>query len=77
MWMDLENILLREISQKNTNIMWYHLYIESKLTMDTKHRHIRKTSYAQKCSIISIGKQMNEHTNTGNLSQLHTFLVSS
>ena len=77
MWMDLENILLSEISQRNTNSIWYHLYIESKLTMDTKHKHIRKTSYAQKCNIISIGKQMKEHINIGNLSELHTFLVSS
>lgn len=45
--------------------------------MDTKHRHIRKTSYAQKCNIISTGKQMKEHTNIGNLSELHTFFVSS
>lgn len=44
--------------------------------MGTKHRHIRKTSYAQKCNIISMSKQMKEHTNIGNSSELHTFLMS-
>ena len=31
MWMDLENIMLREISQGKTNIVCYHLYVESKI----------------------------------------------
>ena len=29
-WMDLEIIILREVSQTKTNIIWYHLYRESK-----------------------------------------------
>ena len=29
-WMDLEIIILSEISQSKTNIIWYHLYVESK-----------------------------------------------
>ena len=29
-WMDLEIIILSEVSQRNTNIIWYHLYEESK-----------------------------------------------
>ena len=29
-WMDLEIILLSEVSQTKTNIVWYHLYVESK-----------------------------------------------
>ena len=28
-WMDLEGILLREISQRKTNTVWYHGYVES------------------------------------------------
>ena len=28
--MDLENIMLSEISQRKTNTVWYHLYVESK-----------------------------------------------
>ena len=30
-WMDLEIIILSEVSQtEKTNIIWYHLYVESK-----------------------------------------------
>ena len=29
-WMDLEIIILSEVSQTNKNIIWYHLYVESK-----------------------------------------------
>ena len=34
-WMDLEGIMLSEISQTKTNTMWSHLYVESK-TKQTK-----------------------------------------
>ena len=30
-WMQLEIIILREINQKKTNTIWYHLYVESKI----------------------------------------------
>ena len=30
-WMDLEIIILSEASQRKTNTMWYHLYVESKI----------------------------------------------
>ena len=30
-WMGLEIIILNEISQKETNTVWYHLYVESKI----------------------------------------------
>ena len=30
MWMGLENIILSGISQRNTNSVCYHLYVESK-----------------------------------------------
>ena len=29
-WMDLESIMLSEVSQRKTNIVWYHLYVASK-----------------------------------------------
>ena len=29
-WMDLEIIILSEVSQRKVNIIWYHLYMESK-----------------------------------------------
>ena len=30
MWMDVEIIILSEVSQRKANIIWYHLYVESK-----------------------------------------------
>ena len=30
MWMNLEGIMLNEISQRKTNTVWYHLYVKSK-----------------------------------------------
>ena len=29
-WMDLEIVILSEVSQRKANIIWYHLYVESK-----------------------------------------------
>ena len=29
-WIDLEIIILSEVSQTKTSIIWYHLYVESK-----------------------------------------------
>ena len=29
-WMDLEIVMLSEVSQRKTNILLYHLYVESK-----------------------------------------------
>ena len=29
-WMDLEIVILNEVSQTKTNIIWYHLYVEPK-----------------------------------------------
>ena len=31
MWMNLEIIILTEVSQTKTNTVWYHLYEESKI----------------------------------------------
>ena len=42
MWMDLEIIILSEVSQTKTNIIWYGLYVESKrmiqMTLFTKQK---------------------------------------
>ena len=55
-WMDLEIIILSEVRQRKTNIIWYHLYVESKkmiqMNLFTKqkqtHRH-RKQIYGYLC----------------------------
>ena len=40
-WIDLEIIILSEVRQRQTNTIWYHLYVKSldkfRLT-DTEHR---------------------------------------
>ena len=36
-WMQLEIIILSEVSQRKTNIIWYHLYMESNKN-DTKQK---------------------------------------
>ena len=40
-WMDLEIVILIEVSQRKTNIIWYHLYVESK--KKGTNEHIYKT----------------------------------
>ena len=30
-WMDMEFITVNEISLRKTNIVWYHLYVQSKI----------------------------------------------
>ena len=50
-WMDSEIVILSEVSQTKTNIIWYHLYVESKkmieMNLFTKqrqtHRHRGQT----------------------------------
>ena len=55
-WMDLEIIMLSEVSQRKTNIVWCHLYVESKkivqMNLFTKqkqtHRYRKQTYGYQK-----------------------------
>ena len=49
-WMDLEGIMLSEISQRKTNTTWFHLYVESKEQNTHKklkqtHRHRQQTNW--------------------------------
>ena len=41
-WMDLEIILLSEVSQRKTNIIRYHLYVESKKMINELNLQNRK-----------------------------------
>ena len=52
-WMDLEGIMLSEISQRKTNTIWLHLYEESKQQTNIAkqkqtHRYREKTSGCQR-----------------------------
>ena len=47
-WMDLEGIMLRERSQRKTNGIWFHLYVETKKQgknpqTEQVHRHREQT----------------------------------
>ena len=49
-WTDLEIIILSEVSQRKTNIIWYHLYVKSEkeykcihLKNRNTHRHRKQT----------------------------------
>ena len=37
--MDLESIILKYIRQRNTNTIWFHLYVESEKTMNKQNRN--------------------------------------
>ena len=54
-WMDLKIVILRAVSQKKTNAIWYHLYVESKKECKLFSKQIQKTnslySYASLCSM--------------------------
>ena len=46
-WMELQNIILSEVSQRQTNIIWYYSYMESKkviqMNLCTKQNKLRDT----------------------------------
>ena len=45
-WMDLEIVILNEVSQRKTNIIWYHLHADSKkmiqMNLFTKQKQIHR-----------------------------------
>ena len=38
-WMDLEDIILSEISQRKTSTIWFHLYVESEKQNKTNEQN--------------------------------------
>ena len=45
-WMDLEIVILSEVRQKKTNIIWYHLYVKSKEILQMNLFTRQKLSYS-------------------------------
>ena len=41
-WMDLEGIMLSEISQKKTHAEWFHLYVESIKQVNKQQKQCHK-----------------------------------
>ena len=48
--MDLENIMLREVSQRKTNTVWYHVYVESKKSYKQMYVAEQKQTQIQKAN---------------------------
>ena len=42
-WMDLEDIMLSKISQRNTNIVWYYFYVGPKKVQKTSEYNKKET----------------------------------
>ena len=51
-WMELEIIILNEVSQRKTYIIWYHLYVESK-----KKKMIQMNLFTKQKQIYRHGKE--------------------
>ena len=53
--MDLEVILLSEISQRNTNTVWYHLQVESKIKQTREYNKKETDSDIEKKLVVTSG----------------------
>ena len=71
-WMDLESIMLSEISHTKINIVWYYLYVESKKynklgdiakirELTDKYGKLAVTSEEKKGGLQSMGSQRVKH----------------
>ena len=58
-WMDLENIILSEVSQRKTNTLCYHLYVESKKNNTNKSIYKTETDLdiGKKLVVTEVGRE--------------------
>ena len=63
-WMDLEIIILREVSQRKTNIIWYHLYVECK-NSDSTYELIYQTETDSQTKKINLWLPKGERDKLG------------
>ena len=55
-WMDLEIVILNEISQRKTNVIWFFLHVESKTKNTNELIYKREIeSHTQKMNIVTMG----------------------
>ena len=58
-WMDLDIIIVSEVSQRKTSIIWYHLYVESKKMIQMKlFTKQKQTHRLRKQFMVTKGKGM-------------------
>ena len=55
-WMDLEGIMLSEISQRKTNTICYHLYVESKKYIKLVNKTKKRQTYRYREQTLSAGR---------------------
>ena len=61
-WMALEIIILREVRQRKTIILWYHLYVQSKkiqmklFTKQKQTHRLRKQTYGYQSRNVVVGR---------------------
>ena len=57
-WIDLDIVILSEISQRKTNIIWYHLYVESKRKKRLKSTYFQnRDSHTENKIIVTKGRE--------------------
>ena len=57
-WIDLDIVILSEISQRKTHIIWYHLYVESKRKKRLKSTYFRnRDSHTENKIIVTKGRE--------------------
>ena len=56
-WMDLKIIILSEVSQTKTNIIWYYSYVESKKKNTNELIYKTETTSHRKPTMVPKGKR--------------------
>ena len=55
-WMDLEILILSEVRKRKTNIIWYHLYVESKIWYKWIYLQNRSRHTENKLRVTKVGR---------------------
>ena len=74
-WMDLEIVILSKISQRKTNIIWYHIHVEPKEN-DTMNWYtkLRQTHGHRKQFMIAKGESVEGSTGSLGLKYTHYYV---
>ena len=64
-WMDLEIIILSELGQTKTNILWYQLYVESKKMMQIKLPNRKRLTDIKNKLMVTKGERVGEWNKLG------------
>ena len=74
-WVDPETVILSKVRQRKTNIMWYHLYVESKKWY--KWTLFTKQKYCYRCRKLVVTKEGSRGVINWEIGiDIHTLLLS-